>query len=112
LAGPLRGWPASAPESAHTRPELPGVQADDGFAVGHFTTSTIFLLPVVAGLGGAVGAAYLVVRGVLRRRGGRVTWIAAVGLYSAADLLAPGEFRRRRARRSRTSQATLPSSGS
>ena len=75
-----------------SRPELVGVQTDDGFEIGRFTTSTVFLLTVTAGLGGAVGASYLVVRGTLRRRGGLAIWAAAVGLYTGADLLNPGEF--------------------
>ena len=73
-------------------PELTGIRTDDGFAIGRFTTSTLFLLTVTAGLGGVVGAIYLVVRGTLHRRGGLTIWAAAVGLYTGADLLGPGEF--------------------
>ena len=75
-----------------SHPELMGVQTDDGFEIGRFTTSTVFLLMVTAGLGGAVGAIYLVFRGALRRRGGLAIWAAAVGLYTGADLLKPGKF--------------------
>ena len=75
-----------------SHPELVGAQTDDGFAIGRFTTATIFLLTVTAGLGGAVGVIYLVLRGSLRRRGGLAIWAAALGLYTGADLLKPNEF--------------------
>jgi hypothetical protein len=92
LVGGIGGRLAMLALRLGSRPELEGIQTDDGFAIGRFTTSTLFLLTVTAGLGGAVGAIYLVLRGTLHRRGGLTIWTAAIGLYTGADLLGPGEF--------------------
>ena len=66
-----------------------GLSTDDGFEIGKFTTQTLFLLTVTAGLGGATGAVYFVVRGVLPRRGRTLLWATVVGLFTGADLLKP-----------------------
>ena len=66
-----------------------GLTTDDGFEIGTFTTATLFLLTVTAGLGGATGAAYFVVRGVLPQRGRSLLWAIVVGLFTGADLLKP-----------------------
>lgn len=66
-----------------------GVTTDDGFEIGQFTTSTLFLLTVTAGLGGGTGAAYYVIRSALPRRGRALLWATLVGLYTGADLLNP-----------------------
>jgi hypothetical protein len=66
-----------------------GITTDDGFEIGRFTTATLFLLTVTAGLGGATGAVYFVVRGVLPRRGRTLLWATVVGLFIGADLLKP-----------------------
>ncbi len=66
-----------------------GVVTDDGFEIGRFTTATFFLLTVTAGLGGATGAAYFVVRNALPHRGRALLWAAVVGLFAGADLLKP-----------------------
>lgn len=69
-----------------------GLNTDDGFEIGRFTTATIFLLTVAAGLGGALGAAYVLVRPALPARGRIVIWSVSLTLYGGADLLAPGSF--------------------
>jgi hypothetical protein len=69
-----------------------GVLTDDGFRIGQFTTATIFLLTVTAGLGGATSALYLLVRGALPRRGRAVVWGLFMGLYAGADILRPDQF--------------------
>jgi hypothetical protein len=69
-----------------------GVLTDDGFRIGQFTTATIFLLTVTAGLGGATSALYLLLRGALPRRGRAVVWGLFMGLYAGADILRPGQF--------------------
>jgi len=69
-----------------------GAQTDDGFEIGAFTTSTVFLLTVTAGLGGATGLAYLVLRNGLPRRGRAVVWGVFLGAVSGASTLAPGSF--------------------
>jgi hypothetical protein len=66
-----------------------GVTTDDGFEIGQFTTATLFLLTVTAGLGGATGATYFVVRRALPKRGRVLLWAAVVGLFIGADLLKP-----------------------
>jgi hypothetical protein len=66
-----------------------GVTTDDGFEIGRFTTATFFLLTVTAGLGGATGAAYFVLRNALPRRARALFWAAVIGLFTAADLLKP-----------------------
>jgi hypothetical protein len=66
-----------------------GVVTDDGFEIGRFTTATFFLLTVTAGLGGATGAAYFLVRSALPRRGRAFLWATVVGLIVGADLLKP-----------------------
>jgi hypothetical protein len=66
-----------------------GVTTDDGFEIGQFTSATLFLLTVTAGLGGATGAIYFVVRRALPKRGRALLWAAVVGLFMGADLLKP-----------------------
>jgi hypothetical protein len=68
---------------------LLGISTDDGFEIGQFTTATTFLLMVTAGLGGATGAAYFVLRSVLPRRGRPLLWATFVGLLVGEDLLKP-----------------------
>lgn len=71
---------------------LRGVSTDDGFEIGRFTTATVFLLIVTAGLGGAQGAAYFVVRGALPRWGRAALWAAFASVLMGADLLDSGSF--------------------
>jgi hypothetical protein len=66
-----------------------GLTTDDGFEIGRFTTATTFLLTVTAGLGGATGAAYYALRGILPQRGRAVLWAIVLGLLTGADLLKP-----------------------
>ena len=69
-----------------------GLNTDDGFEIGRFTTATIFLLTVAAGLGGALGAAYVLLRPALPVRGRIAIWSVSLTLYGGSDLLAPGSF--------------------
>jgi hypothetical protein len=69
-----------------------GVQTDDGFEIGVFTTSSFFLLMVAAGLGGAAGLAYLVFRSGLPRRGRAAVWGVFLGAVSGASNLKPGSL--------------------
>jgi hypothetical protein len=66
-----------------------GLTTDDGFEIGQFTTATLFLLTVTAGLGAATGATYFVVREALPKRGRTLLWATVVGLFTGADLLKP-----------------------
>jgi len=69
-----------------------GLLTDDGFRIGQFTTATVFLVSVAAGLGGVTGALYLALRSSLPRRGRAAMWGAGVGLFTGADVLMPDEF--------------------
>jgi len=69
-----------------------GVLTDDGFRIGQFTTATIFLLTVTAGLGVATSALYLLLRGALLRRVRAADRGLFMGLYAGSDILRPGQF--------------------
>jgi hypothetical protein len=69
-----------------------GLLTDDGFRIGQFTTATLFLVSVAAGLGGVTGALYLALRSSLPRRGRATMWGAGVGLFTSADVLMPDKF--------------------
>ena len=69
-----------------------GALTDDGFEIGVFTTATFFLLTVTAGLGGATGLAYLVLRNGLPRHGRAAVWGGFLALVGGANNLAPGSF--------------------
>lgn len=71
---------------------MQGLLTDDGFRIGEFTTATVFLLFVAAGLGGVTGGLYLLVRDVLPRRWRTAMWGAGLGLFTAADILRPDNF--------------------
>ncbi len=66
-----------------------GVNTDDGFEIGAFTTATGFLMTVTAGLGGAAGGGYLIVRDALPRRYRAVVWGVFLALLAGADILKP-----------------------
>ena len=66
-----------------------GLDTDDGFEIGQFTSATIFLLTVTAGLGGAAGIAYLAARNGLPRRGRALIVGAFVAVVSGASTLDP-----------------------
>jgi hypothetical protein len=69
-----------------------GLLTDDGFTIGRFTTATMFLLTVAAGLGAATGMLYLLLRRALPLRGRAVGWGVVLGLVTGADILEPGNF--------------------
>jgi hypothetical protein len=73
-------------------PELVGLKTDDGFTVGRFSSETIFLLGVTAGLGILGGVLYLIVRGWIPAR----LRIASMSIYFAAvggaGIIGPSEF--------------------
>ena len=66
-----------------------GVQTDDDFTVGRFSTSTFFLLGVTAGLGVATALLYLLVRETCPRRGRPLVIAAVAALYLGADVIDP-----------------------
>ncbi len=66
-----------------------GLDTDDGFEIGQFTSATIFLLTVTAGLGGATGVVYLAVRNGLPRRGRAAVVGVFVAVVSGASTLDP-----------------------
>ena len=69
-----------------------GINTDDGFTIGQFTTATTFLLVVTAGLGAATGIGYLVLRGGLPRSARALVWGVFLALLTGADVLKPGEL--------------------
>ncbi|MEP6892794.1 MAG: hypothetical protein ABI927_03345 [Gaiellaceae bacterium] len=66
-----------------------GLDTDDGFEIGQFTTATTFLLMVTAGLGGATGVVYLAGRNGLPRRGRALMVGVFVAVVSGASTLDP-----------------------
>ena len=68
---------------------LHGMQTDDSFGIGRVTTATFFLLVVTAGLGGASGVIYVVLRTALPRRGRAVLLGVVAALYTGADIVKP-----------------------
>ncbi len=70
-------------------PALHGVQTDDGFTIGRFSTETLFLLGVTAGLGILGGLFYLIVRGWIPERRRVVVMTVFFGLVGGGSLLRP-----------------------
>lgn len=73
-------------------PALRGVKTDDGFTIGVFSSETLFLLGVTAGLGILGGLFYLIVRGWIPDRWRVVVMTVYVGLVGSAGLISPGGF--------------------
>jgi hypothetical protein len=69
-----------------------GLVTDDGFTIGQFSTATMFLMTVAAGLGAASGMFYLLLRRALPRRGRALGWGVVLGLFTGADILEPANF--------------------
>jgi hypothetical protein len=70
-------------------PALRGAKTDDGFTIGVFSTQTLFLLGVTAGLGIVGGLFYLVVRGWIPERWRVVVMTVYVGLVGGTGLVRP-----------------------
>ena len=70
-------------------PALRGTKTDDGFTIGVFSTETLFLLGVTAGLGILGGLFYLIVRGWIPDRWRVVVMTVYVGLVGGAGLISP-----------------------
>ena len=70
-------------------PALRGAKTDDGFTIGVFSSETLFLLGVTAGLGILGGLFYLIVRGWIPDRWRVVVMTVYVGLVGGAGLVSP-----------------------
>jgi hypothetical protein len=70
-------------------PALRGAKTDDGFTIGVFSTETLFLLGVTAGLGILGGLFYLIVRGWIPVPWRVVVMTVYVGLVGGAGLIRP-----------------------
>lgn len=70
-------------------PALRGSQTDDGFTIGRFSSETIFLLGVTAGLGILGGLFYLIVRGWIPERWRVPTMTVFFALVGGAGLVSP-----------------------
>jgi hypothetical protein len=70
-------------------PALRGLKTDDGFTIGVFSTETLFLLGVTAGLGILGGLLYLIVRGWIPERRRVVAMTVYFGLVGGGGILRP-----------------------
>jgi hypothetical protein len=70
-------------------PALRGARTDDGFTIGVFSTETLFLLGVTAGLGMLGGLFYLVVRSWMPNRWRVPAMALFFGLVGGAGLVSP-----------------------
>jgi hypothetical protein len=70
-------------------PALRGAKTDDGFTIGVFSSQTLFLLGVTAGLGIVGGLFYLIIRGWIPDRWRVVVMTVYVGLVGGAGLISP-----------------------
>ena len=68
-------------------PALRGTETDDGFTIGVFSTQTLFLLAVTAGLGILGGLFYLIVRGWIPEHRRVVVMAVFFGLVGGAGLI-------------------------
>jgi hypothetical protein len=69
---------------------LHGLKTDDDFAIGKFSTDTIFLVLFTAFLGGFFGLVYLAIRRWLPERGRPAFYGAFCGLVGGALIVSPG----------------------
>ena len=70
-------------------PALRGAETDDGFTIGVFSSKTLFLLGVTAGLGILGGLFCLIVRGWIPERWRVVVMSVYFGLVGSAGLISP-----------------------
>lgn len=70
-------------------PALRGLKTDDGFTIGVFSSETVFLLGVTAGLGILGGVFYLIVRGWIPERWRVVVMTVYFGLVGGGGILRP-----------------------
>ena len=70
-------------------PALRGAETDDGFTIGVFSSKTLFLLGVTAGLGVLGGLFYLIVRGWIPERWRVIVMSVYFGLVGSAGLISP-----------------------
>jgi len=75
-----------------SNPELIGLKTDDGFTVGRFSSETIFLLGVTAGLGILGGVLYLIVRGWIPARFRLASMSIYFAVVGGAGVIGPREF--------------------
>lgn len=64
-----------------------GLESDDGFEIGRISTETGFLLMVGAGLGGATGVAYVVLRSALPTRARAAVWGVVAALLTGSVIV-------------------------
>ena len=69
---------------------LHGVESDDGFTIGQFSTSTIFLIVLTALLGAVAGGVYLAIRRFLPERQRAEVFGVFCGVVGGAVVITPG----------------------
>jgi hypothetical protein len=73
-----------------TGSELEGLESDDGFIMGSFTSATLFLVGMTSFLGAFLGIIYSFVRGWLPERTRRIATATFFGLVGGAAIIHPG----------------------
>ncbi|HEX9259805.1 MAG TPA: hypothetical protein VF855_09745 [Acidimicrobiales bacterium] len=70
-----------------SKDSVAGIESDDGFTIGRFTSSTVFLLLVCLVLGSVVGLLYAAARPALPARWRIPTWTVLAGTFGGAGIL-------------------------
>lgn len=73
-----------------TGTEVAGVESDDGFIMGSFTSATMFLVGITSFGGAFIGVIYSFVREWLPERTRRVATATLLGLVGGAAIIRPG----------------------
>jgi hypothetical protein len=73
-----------------TGSEVVGLESDDGFTMGSFTSATMFLVGLTSFGGAFIGVIYSFVRGWLPERSRRMAVAAILGLVGGAAIIHPG----------------------
>jgi hypothetical protein len=73
-----------------TGTEIDGLESDDGFTMGSFTSATLFLVGLTSFVGAFLGIVYSFVRGWLPERTRRIATATFFGLVGGAAIIHPG----------------------
>jgi hypothetical protein len=73
-----------------TGSEVAGLESDDGFTMGSFTSATLFLVGMASFVGAFLGIIYSFIRGWLPERSRRLATATFLGLIGGAAIIHPG----------------------